>query len=201
MVAGTAPADLVAETPRVVAFCDNAPITPGHLLVVPRTHGSGLADVSDDDAAAMTVLARRLAVALRDTGLRHPGLRHPGPGTAAPGTPGAGVIDPADTGLRHPGPGATGPRRAGPARRLAVGGWWRGRRGERGAGAGGAPVTGTNLLLADGSSAGQDVFHVHLHVIPRYAGDGVRLRTGPRGSTPGERADVADRVRAALDDG
>ena len=31
---------------------------------------------------------------------------------------------------------------------------------------------GVNLFLADGEVAGQDVFHVHLHVIPRFRGDG-----------------------------
>ena len=31
---------------------------------------------------------------------------------------------------------------------------------------------GINLLLADGAAAGQEVFHVHLHVLPRYLGDG-----------------------------
>ena len=31
---------------------------------------------------------------------------------------------------------------------------------------------GVNLFLADGEAAGQDVFHVHLHVIPRFRGDG-----------------------------
>ena len=29
-----------------------------------------------------------------------------------------------------------------------------------------------NLFLADGAIAGQTVFHAHLHVIPRRAGDG-----------------------------
>jgi histidine triad (HIT) family protein len=29
-----------------------------------------------------------------------------------------------------------------------------------------------NFLLADGDVAGQDVFHVHLHVIPRFRSDG-----------------------------
>ena len=31
---------------------------------------------------------------------------------------------------------------------------------------------GVNLFLADGAAAGQEVFHVHLHVFPRYVGDG-----------------------------
>ena len=35
---------------------------------------------------------------------------------------------------------------------------------------------GVNFFLADGEAAGQDVFHVHLHVIPRFAGDGFGLR-------------------------
>ena len=35
---------------------------------------------------------------------------------------------------------------------------------------------GVNLLLADGAAAGQEVFHTHLHVFPRFAGDGFGLR-------------------------
>jgi len=35
---------------------------------------------------------------------------------------------------------------------------------------------GTNLFLADGVLAGQEVFHVHLHVVPRTQGDGFGLR-------------------------
>ena len=31
---------------------------------------------------------------------------------------------------------------------------------------------GVNLFLADGEAAGQEVFHTHLHVVPRYTGDG-----------------------------
>ncbi len=38
---------------------------------------------------------------------------------------------------------------------------------------------GVDLFLADGEAAGQEVFHVHLHVIPRYRGDGFGFRFGP----------------------
>ncbi len=31
---------------------------------------------------------------------------------------------------------------------------------------------GVNYLLAEGKEAGQEIFHVHLHVIPRYSNDG-----------------------------
>lgn len=38
---------------------------------------------------------------------------------------------------------------------------------------------GVNFFLADGEVAGQEVFHVHLHVIPRTTGDGFGLRAKP----------------------
>ncbi len=44
----------------------------------------------------------------------------------------------------------------------------------------GVHVEGVNLMLADGAAAGQTVFHTHLHVVPRYRGDGFGLRFGPR---------------------
>jgi diadenosine tetraphosphate (Ap4A) HIT family hydrolase len=50
---------------------------------------------------------------------------------------------------------------------------------------------GVNLFLADGEAAGQEVFHVHLHVVPRHEGDGFGLRVPP---------DYAVRPRAELDD-
>jgi diadenosine tetraphosphate (Ap4A) HIT family hydrolase len=49
---------------------------------------------------------------------------------------------------------------------------------------------GVNLFLADGEAAGQEVYHVHLHVIPRYPGDGFGLRFPP---------DYAVRERAELE--
>ena len=44
---------------------------------------------------------------------------------------------------------------------------------------GGLRCEGVNLFLADGEVAGQEVFHVHLHVIPRFRGDGFGFRFGP----------------------
>ncbi|WP_282783729.1 MULTISPECIES: HIT domain-containing protein [unclassified Nocardia] len=58
---------------------------------------------------------------------------------------------------------------------------------------------GVNFFLADGVTAGQEVFHVHLHVIPRTPGDGFGLRGRP--TTP-QRADLdylAGSIRGALD--
>jgi diadenosine tetraphosphate (Ap4A) HIT family hydrolase len=41
--------------------------------------------------------------------------------------------------------------------------------------ASGIRCEGINLLLADGEAAGQDVFHVHLHIIPRFMVMGLGL--------------------------
>jgi len=43
----------------------------------------------------------------------------------------------------------------------------------------GIKCEGVNLFLADGRAAGQDVMHAHLHVIPRFDGDGHHLRFSP----------------------
>lgn len=42
----------------------------------------------------------------------------------------------------------------------------------------GVKCEGINLHLADGPVAGQEVPHVHLHVIPRFRGDGFGIRFG-----------------------
>lgn len=56
---------------------------------------------------------------------------------------------------------------------------------------------GINLFLADGEAAGQEVLHVHLHVLPRFAGDGFGLRIDydapPARSTLDYQADVIAR--------
>jgi histidine triad (HIT) family protein len=47
---------------------------------------------------------------------------------------------------------------------------------------------GVNLLQSNGAAAWQTVFHFHLHVIPRYAGDPLRLPWVP---APGDMDDIA----------
>lgn len=63
---------------------------------------------------------------------------------------------------------------------------------------------GVNLYLADGAVAGQEVFHIHLHVIPRLSGDGAGMRKGPA-SRPFPRLAALDAaaasIRRALDTG
>src|SRR5436190_12844844 len=51
---------------------------------------------------------------------------------------------------------------------------------------------GVNLLNSRGSPAWQTVFHFHLHVIPRYHGDPLRLPWTPG---PGDRDEIAAAAR------
>lgn len=61
-------------------------------------------------------------------------------------------------------------------------------------------ATGANLLVMDGEAAFQDVPHFHIHVIPRYAGDGFGLTFPEKYEHPPGRAEleaVAVALRAA----
>jgi histidine triad (HIT) family protein len=55
---------------------------------------------------------------------------------------------------------------------------------------------GVDLFLADGQAAGQEVMHVHLHVIPRYRGDGFGFRFGPGYRQRPERAALEEAAAA-----
>ncbi|WP_328305563.1 HIT family protein [Actinomycetospora sp. NBC_00405] len=60
VVAGDAPADVVHSGPTTVAFLDTKPVFPGHVLLVPRTHVTTLADLPPDELPAFFTLAQRL---------------------------------------------------------------------------------------------------------------------------------------------
>ena len=106
IVAGDTEASLVYADEVAVVFMDVNPVTPGHLLVVPRSHAVGLEDLDEDTSAHVWSLGHQMARALRRTSLRCEGI---------------------------------------------------------------------NVFLADGEAAFQEVFHFHLHVFPRFAGDGFSI--------------------------
>jgi len=122
ILAGEAPASVVHEDERTMTFADLRPVTPGHVLVVPRAHAAYLAELDPEDGAQLFRVGMRAAAALRASSLR---------------------------------------------------------------------CEGVNFHLADGVVAGQEIFHVHLHVIPRFSGDGFGLRFP---------ADYRIRDRAELDE-
>ena len=67
----------------------------------------------------------------------------------------------------------------------------------------GLRVEGVNLFVADGEAAFQDVPHFHIHVIPRYVGDGFSLSFPENYGQAVERTvldDAAARIRGGLGD-
>jgi histidine triad (HIT) family protein len=126
---GEAPASVVHEDDAVLAFMVLQPVAPGHLLVVPKAHAVGLADLDERAGVRVWQVAHRLGRALRHSGLR---------------------------------------------------------------------CEGVNLFLADGVAAFQEIFHVHLHVFPRFAGDGFRLDAEWRMRERSELDEAATAVRLGL---
>jgi histidine triad (HIT) family protein len=125
ILAGELPATFVDSDERTVAFMDINPATRGHALVIPRTHSQDLLSVPDEDLAACSVAAKRLAARM--------------------------------------------PERLG--------------------------ADGVNLLNACGRAAWQTVWHFHIHVIPRYDDDPLRLPWVPGPGDPDEIAAAGDLLR------
>ena len=133
IVAGQAPASVVHEDEVALAFLDIRPVTPGHLLVIPKRHAPYLADLDEETGGHLFAVAMRLAGALHRSGLR---------------------------------------------------------------------CDGVNLFLADGEAAGQEVYHLHLHVFPRFPGDGFRIEDDWSATpTRAELDQIAARVRSAAASG
>jgi len=65
------PADIVFEDDDVVAFKDQAPIAPVHILVIPKKHIASIANVSEEDTLLMgklVVTAKKIAEDLKISG-------------------------------------------------------------------------------------------------------------------------------------
>lgn len=69
IVAGTVPADVVAETERVIGFRDIDPQAPVHVLVVPKEHHGEVAQLAAADPALLAeviTVADQIAGSLAD---------------------------------------------------------------------------------------------------------------------------------------
>jgi diadenosine tetraphosphate (Ap4A) HIT family hydrolase len=74
IAAGREHASFVHRDRDVLAFMSNAPVNSGHLLVIPKVHARGLADLEPDIGALLFRTAQHLAAALRSSTLRCDGL-------------------------------------------------------------------------------------------------------------------------------
>lgn len=66
IVAGDISSTTIARNERAIAFMDINPVTPGHALVVSRSHATDLFDVTADDLAASVRLAQQVAGRAKD---------------------------------------------------------------------------------------------------------------------------------------
>ncbi|EJW98349.1 HIT family protein [gut metagenome] len=65
IIAGEIPSYKCAEDEHFYAFLDINPMAQGHTLVVPKHEVDYLFDLADDELAAMTLFAKRVAKAIR----------------------------------------------------------------------------------------------------------------------------------------
>jgi histidine triad (HIT) family protein len=75
IAAGDIPADILRSEPEAVAFRDNNPQAPTHVLIIPRKHIPSVTELTDADApvlATLFTMARDLA---REEGLTEGGYR------------------------------------------------------------------------------------------------------------------------------
>lgn len=63
---GEIPSRTIYEDERFRVILDLNPATRGHSLILPKDHASCLYDLPDETAAAAMVLAKKLAVVMRD---------------------------------------------------------------------------------------------------------------------------------------
>jgi len=61
-----APASIVYEDEQVAAFLSNRPVNEGHTLVVPKRHYINIFEISEDEAANLFRVAKRVAHAVRE---------------------------------------------------------------------------------------------------------------------------------------
>ena len=106
--------EIIASSSLSLAFFDGFPVSPGHVLIIPRRHVASFFELTKEEQLDMLTLADEVKR----------------------------IVD----ARFHP--------------------------------------DGYNIGVNVGEAAGQSIFHVHLHLIPRYTGDVPNPRGGVRGVIP-----------------
>jgi histidine triad (HIT) family protein len=58
--------------------------------------------------------------------------------------------------------------------------------------------TGYNLHVSNGKDAGQEVFHLHLHIVPRFSGDGIEFKYEIKNYAETEMKQYQEKIRKFL---
>ena len=69
------PADIVRESDRLVAFRDTNPQAPTHILIIPKEHGSSLAELGDEHGRMLADVAQAATQLARAEGIAEDGWR------------------------------------------------------------------------------------------------------------------------------
>jgi histidine triad (HIT) family protein len=105
IVNGEIPCTKVYENEMVLSFMDISPMNDGHLLVIPKTHGSTILELPETDFLAVMSATKKIAEAVKK------------------------ALNP----------------------------------------------DGINILQLNGEAANQVVPHLHVHIVPRWLGDGLTV--------------------------
>jgi histidine triad (HIT) family protein len=58
--------------------------------------------------------------------------------------------------------------------------------------------SGYNLHISNGKDAGQEVFHLHLHIVPRFLGDGIEFQYGVKSYAETEMKEYQEKIKKFL---
>ncbi len=121
---GEIPSRTLYEDQLFRVILDLGPATKGHALILPKDHAADLYELPDETASAVLVLAKKMALGMREK----------------------------------------------------------------------LHCDGLNLVQNNGEVAGQTVRHFHVHLIPRYVGDGQKINWTPTSPTSEELDAVKEQI-------
>ncbi len=75
IASGEIPAEILYQDDDVVIFPDVRPLTPVHLLVIPKKHITSLAEMSEEDTPVVGKMTRAANQVAREQGLSEKGYR------------------------------------------------------------------------------------------------------------------------------
>jgi histidine triad (HIT) family protein len=124
-----APASILYEDDKVLAFLDIRPLNEGHTLVIPKAHYETVYEMPEDLVCNVYKLVKRMAVAVKAA----------------------------------------------------------------------TEADGITIIQQNGHAAGQEVFHVHVHVVPRFEGQKLPQFRGIPNASREKLERAAERIRQRLE--